>query len=336
VENTNEIGPDGSLTPSANAHEWVPPPAPVDPPPAAAAPPPNFFRWEDPNWGILMAVLVWVASVVLLIVSSLVFAIPYYAPLLSQKKSAQDVNALLLANPKFLIWQVVSALPAHLLTLVVIWAVVTRLGKQPFWRSVRWGWGDIRNLMAVGGGFVGAMVLLYLSVKLKDKIGGGETMIDKLVESSRAARYLLAFLAAVSAPLVEELIYRGVLYPAAQSSLARLGRSLLPGAHHQDSIQIGGAILAVLLVSALFAGVHVAQYSNSLGVIAAISLLSLFLTGSRAVTGRVLPGFMIHLVFNGIQAVALIFGTAPDKQVVPPAPSTAALVSILHHLPFLS
>jgi membrane protease YdiL (CAAX protease family) len=68
-----------------------------------------------------------------------------------------------------------------------------------------------------------------------------------------------------------------------------------------------GAIWAVMIVSALFAFVHVFQYSNNLGVIAAISMLSLSLTLVRALTGRLLPCFMIHLIFNGLQSLYIIF-----------------------------
>jgi membrane protease YdiL (CAAX protease family) len=313
---------------------FVWPPLPVtDPVSVPSAPRP--FQWENPGWGFPTALLVWGGSVCLLFIMSLAFGLPYMLRLMNTGKSAEEVQALLLQNPKFLVWQIVAALPAHALTLLLVWAVVTRWGKRPFWREVSWGWGDIRNLYAIAAGFLSAFVLFYVSAKLLSKIGGGETMIDKLVDSSRTARLVLAFIAAATAPLVEELVYRGLLYPAAQRGVARIGRVMLPSPGQQDSLQIGSAIIAVLLISALFAGVHVAQYRNSLGVIAAISLLSLTLTASRAITGRVLPGFIIHLVFNGVQSLGLVFFDKINKKPPPVAPTVALMLDLLHRLPLL-
>ena len=59
-----------------------------------------------------------------------------------------------------------------------------------------------------------------------------------------------AILAVATGPLVEELLYRGLLYAALQKAL--------------------GMLWAVTIVSGLFAAVHVFQYYNNLGVIAVI------------------------------------------------------------------
>lgn len=313
---------------------FVWPPLPVTDATGVAAAP-KLFQWENPGWGLPTAVLVWGGSFFLLFVMSLAFALPFMLRLMSSGKPAEDVQGLLLQNPKFLLWQVIAALPAHLLTLLLVWAVVTRVGKRPFWSEVSWGWGDVRNLYAAGAAFLGALVLLYLSAKLASKIGGGETMIDKLVDSSRTARLILALMAALSAPLVEELVYRGILYPAAQRGVARIGRVILPSPERNDSIQMTSAIVAVLLITFLFAGVHYAQYQNSMGVVAAISLLSLVLTSTRAITGKVLPCFILHLVFNGVQAVGLVFFDQINKKPPPVAPTVALVVDLLRYVPLL-
>jgi SNF family Na+-dependent transporter len=59
-------------------------------------------------------------------------------------------------------------------------------------------------------------------------------------------------------------------------------------------------------VAAMFAGLHVYQYRQNIGAILSISLLSFVLTYIRASTGRLLPCFVIHLVFNGIQSCIII------------------------------
>ena len=90
-----------------------------------------------------------------------------------------------------------------------------------------------------------------------------------------------------TAPLVEELVYRGVLFPALRRA--------------------SNTAIALVVVSFLFASVHFFQYKNSPGTIAAILLLSFALTYVRAATGRVLPCVVIHFVFNGVQVAGLIY-----------------------------
>jgi membrane protease YdiL (CAAX protease family) len=68
-----------------------------------------------------------------------------------------------------------------------------------------------------------------------------------------------------------------------------------------------GTLWAVAIVSILFAGVHVLQYFNNLAVVSVITVLSVTLTLVRSRTRSLLPCFVIHLVFNGLQALFLVF-----------------------------
>ena len=131
-----------------------------------------------------------------------------------------------------------------------------------------------------------AVALLVVGVLFTQFLGGKETSLDQIINSSLKARFATAFLAFATAPLVEELIFRGVLYPALQRAI--------------------GMVAAVAIVTVLFAGIHVFQYYDNFGVVAVITMLSLSLTLLRARTGRLLPSFVIHLVFNGLQAAYLI------------------------------
>jgi uncharacterized protein len=120
--------------------------------------------------------------------------------------------------------------------------------------------------------------------------------LDLLVESSMQARFATAFVAVFTAPLIEELLYRGLLYSALERA--------------------AGVGIAVAVISLLFAGVHVFQYSNNIAVITVITLLSITLTVTRALTGTVLPSFIIHLVFNGVQSLLLVLGPFMDKDLL--------------------
>jgi membrane protease YdiL (CAAX protease family) len=245
-------GPAGPLSPATGA-----PPSRVDTP---------SEKMGSKLVEVGLAAATWIASIILLLVMSVVFVIPY-----AFRKVGMNPEALqqfLLTDKTAIFLQILSTVPAHLLTLGIIWAVVTRFGKRPFWSTLGWSWGRNFGFWTSAGLAVG---LLALGMLITYKFHGGETQVDKLINSSSAARYTTAFLATFTAPLVEEMVYRGVLYSAL-----------------------------------LFTLIHVPQYWPNFGVIAVIGILSFSLTVVRAYTGRLLPCFIMHLVFNGISSILII------------------------------
>lgn len=237
---------------------------------------------DNPPWGWAMALMVWLSSLFLMILLPVVAIIPYAI----YKYAGTDltrINEQLAGDPNFLLISLLATIPAHLLTLGIVWAVVSRFGKRPFWRTIGWSWTPGFGFWM---SFVVAIGLLVVGGVVAWLIPGEKTPFEQMLESSVAARFATAFMATATAPLVEELVYRGVLYPALRKSL--------------------GMAWAFMIVSVMFAAVHVSQYYNNIGVIAAVSMLAFALTYVRARTGRVLPGFIIHLVFNGIQVGLLI------------------------------
>src|SRR5262249_39622181 len=117
------------------------------------------------------------------------------------------------------------------------------------------------------------------------------TDFEKILKLGYSVRVMIAVLAVVTAPLVEEIVYRGVLYYGIERA--------------------GGPTAAVVIVTFLFALVHVPQYWGSVATIAAILSLSFVLTMLRAWTGKLLPCVATHLVFNAIQAGMLLL--APEE-----------------------
>jgi CAAX protease family protein len=99
-------------------------------------------------------------------------------------------------------------------------------------------------------------------------------------------RIMIAALAVVTAPLIEEIVYRGVIYSTVESLM--------------------GKVAAVTFVTLLFALVHAPQYWGSVAALTSILSLSFVLTLLRAWTGKLLPCFATHLVFNSVQALALL------------------------------
>jgi hypothetical protein len=276
-------------TPHGLTSEIEPNAFPAGEPPQgfADAPTPTAFaasaasRTNDPAWGLMAAFGVWFASVGLLVLGG-VLALAVYVLVRRPSLNAATLPALE-SDPTLILFSIVAMVPVHLLTFGIAWAVVTGFGRRSFREAVGWSWSERLGLWTCIGLAIG---LWLFGIALATLFGGQETDIDRIIASSSAARFSIAFLAFATAPIVEETIYRGVLF-------APLERAT-------------GTKAAILIVSVMFAAVHLMQYRNNLGVIAAVTLLSLVLTWVRASTGRLLPCFAIHAAFNGVQAIIIV------------------------------
>jgi membrane protease YdiL (CAAX protease family) len=252
-----------------------------DPATPPATPASTTASRRDAFWQVFLALLTWFASAALLLVVPLLVATPYviYKSIIHPGLRPES----LVGDKTLILLSLLGVIPAHVLSFLIVWGVVTSWGRRPFWETIRWSWpenfGPWKSVLL-------AIALLLLGWLITYALGGQETQLDLFIKSSYAARVTTAFLAAVTAPFVEELIYRGVMYSALQRAF--------------------GLVWAVIVVSMMFAAVHVYQYYNNLGVIAVISMLSISLTLVRAFSGRLLPCFVMHAVFNGIQSVFLV------------------------------
>jgi CAAX protease family protein len=271
---------------------------------------------DNPSWGIGGALLVWVATILLQAIIPLLFLIPYATSQLNPNSPdfARDVLVFASTDRTAIFLQIFSILPTHILIFALLWAFVTRFGKRPFLASLGWGWS--RGRLGFWGS-VGLGVALFVIATALAKLLGAEkpTQLEQLINSSLAARYMIAALAVFTAPFIEEFIYRGVLYSALQRSIG-----------------VNGAVIFVL---ALFTLIHVPQYWPNFGVIAAVGLLSIVLTVVRAQSGRLLPCIVIHLVFNLIQAVLLVIEPYAQRMLPTPQPAPSVATFIRSMIGFI-
>lgn len=249
--------------------------------PAAAAEPvkpsPN-----NPPWGPGLAIGAWVISVVLIIIIPGLFLAPYVISRGGEFADSAEMVKALTTDPVAIVIQIVAIIPAHLLTLALAWLVVTNGRKFSFTEMLGWRSGGMQwwyHAAIMGGFFV---LVVAVSALLPEQ----ENEMMRILKSSRSAVFLVAFMAVVTAPLVEEVIYRGLLYSALQ-------RTLGPG-------------FAVALVTFLFALVHLPQYYPSVSTMILLTLLSLILTLIRMKTDNLLPCIVLHTIFNGFQSALLI------------------------------
>lgn len=237
---------------------------------------------NNPPWSSWAAFFVWFASVAFIVVVPGLFVFPYLARQGITFADKAGLTEFLQNDPTTILISVLAIIPAHILTLVLAWVVVTKFNKHSFYKTLGWKSGGFNwwnyLLILVGIFAVAGVTSYYFPEQDNDLL--------KILRSSRAAVYVVAFIATFTAPLVEEVVYRGVLYSALQKSF--------------------GVPIGVFLVTVLFAAVHVYQYYPSYSTIFLIVLLSLVLTLVRVRTKNLLPCIILHTIFNGIQSLLLI------------------------------
>ena len=246
---------------------------------------------DSPHWSPQAGIGMWVLSVMALLIVPLVAVLAWYgievirgaAPPATQ----EGLNAWVL-SPTVILVQVLSTVIAHIITLGFCWVLVTRMGRRPFLDSLGWKWegrsAASKTLFVFG--VVATMFAVFIAL---DRVlpQTKETQFDLLLKTSQQVRYAIAFMAVFTAPFVEEVVYRGVLFSALRKRI--------------------GVSSAIAFVTLLFSAVHVLQYWGAWAGMIGLTILSFALTLIRTRTGSILPCVAVHLVFNGVQALVIVF-----------------------------
>ncbi len=143
-----------------------------------------------------------------------------------------------------------------------------------FWRTVRWNWPAPSWLGFLLLGILMAFVIQGFSALLPIP---KQLPIEQFF-ADRTSAYLLALFGVTLAPLMEELYFRGFLYPV-------LARRL-------------GVPLAVFLTAFAFAAIHASQLGQAWAPLLLLLFVGLALTISRVRTGSVATSFLMHVGYN--------------------------------------
>ena len=159
----------------------------------------------------------------------------------------------------------------------------------PFWPEI--GWRKLRlgtntfgasAMQCLGGGAMLALVVSFMSGFLNPQ---SRLPIEQILQA-RISVALFAVLGVLVAPLVEETIFRGFLYPV-------IARRL-------------GIAAGVIVTGILFGMAHAAQLRGGWGQIALLILVGFVLTWVRARTGTVAASYFVHLGYNGLQLLGYL------------------------------
>lgn len=174
---------------------------------------------------------------------------------------------------------VLALLSQFLAYMVVGWCMVLLVkGKYyaRFWQAIRWNWpGPVRKWLWLALGLVMLFALGLLERFLPTpKSTPFEQFFARPIDA-----YLTSIFAVTIGPLMEELFFRGFLYPV-------LNRRL-------------GLVAAVFLTALPFGLMHLPQYGYSWGAGLVVFLVGVVLTAVRAASKSVGASFLVHVGYNG-------------------------------------
>jgi len=242
------------------------PPSPIQTPPKVEDPP-----WS--GWDVLMLIAVTIGASFLLSlgVVTLVWVLIY------KTKSWVDVARI----PEVVL---LAQLLAYVVVLFVMYRLV-RIRAGAFWQALRWNWPRERWI----GFLLGGGVLFFVLASLGRFLPIPKNLpIDQFFQTGREAAIMSIFAVTV-APLMEELFFRGFLYPVLARRLGMFG--------------------GILLTSLAFGLLHGGQLKYSWAAVLIIFLVGVALTTVRALTKSVAASFLLHVGYNGALSLLMFIGT---------------------------
>ena len=153
--------------------------------------------------------------------------------------------------------------------------------QSPFWDTMGWHrlhFGGLTTsasaLRCLGGGAMLAVLVSFAGRFLSEK---GELPIEEMFHSRPTIILLMSF-GILVAPLVEETMFRGFVYPM-------IARRFGIGA-------------GVIVTGVLFGAMHAGQLGGAWGQIGLLMVVGILLTWVRARTGTVTASYFVHLGYN--------------------------------------
>lgn len=164
--------------------------------------------------------------------------------------------------------------------------------REPFWQTIGWRKldpGIIPRWLAYGGlVFAGVVISFLVDAASNLHPPKGNLPIDAIYQD-RLSAFLFLLMAVLLAPLVEETIFRGYIYPAIAKSW--------------------GVAVSVLVTGALFGLLHGFQLGGALWQIALLVIVGIVFTWIRATARTVAASYCMHMGYNSFLFVGFLLST---------------------------
>ncbi len=164
--------------------------------------------------------------------------------------------------------------------------------REPFWQTIGWRHidsGIIPRWLAYGSlVFAGVVISFLVDAASNLYPPKGNLPIDAVYQD-RLSAFLFLLMAVLLAPVVEETIFRGYIYPAIAKTW--------------------GVTVSVLITGALFGLLHGFQLGGALWQIALLITVGIVFTWIRATARTVAASYCMHLGYNSFLFVGFLVST---------------------------
>jgi membrane protease YdiL (CAAX protease family) len=159
------------------------------------------------------------------------------------------------------------------------------VGATPRWSDL--GWGPLIWLAAIGTQVVIAIAVIGFDIPISNNTDG----ISEL-QADRSYVVAIVITAVIAAPLVEEIVFRGLMM---RSLLGRFG-----------------PVVAVGIQGVLFGLAHVdpVRGAGNIGLALVLSGVGCALGGFAYMLRRIGPAIVAHAIFNGVAMILVLTGVA--------------------------
>jgi membrane protease YdiL (CAAX protease family) len=258
--------------------------APIDTapyPPVKVIPEDLQISW---SWVHFLVFLAFTLVSLLVVPSSFML---YYAP--HQKMTGEQLQRYMLSKPQVAIG---STIVVYAAILFFLYVTLSLLRGQPFWNALGW-----RKIHSKSPGLPKTPLVYFLTGCGLSILVFGLTAVMKPPENTpieevfkfKETAMLFVAMAVLVAPLVEETVFRGYLYPM----FARWF----------------GVGPSIIVTGVLFGLMHGPQLGGAKSLIALLTLVGIVFTFVRARTGSVFASYLMHLGYNSLIGLSLILET---------------------------
>jgi membrane protease YdiL (CAAX protease family) len=259
-------------TSSGAAGSWPPPPgaAPADSDARGAGRPGGSARPDRPSLADAIVLPIWVLA------GQLVGGLLILPLMLVQGLDIGMSQEALIGVTVVLGWSVVG---------VGLWLWLRLRGAwQPDWHAGHAPWSTLKASMAGVGGALGGFVVMQLMVAAVVGITGQEPPEQEIFEllSDPMLAWVIGATAVLAAPIVEEIVFRGVVMDVLRRRW--------------------GWWTSALVQAAIFSAIHI-ETLTSATMFVTLAMLGFIFAWLRRVTGSLVAPIVAHLVFNLISLV---------------------------------